>query len=63
MGGFMLLSLVLISHMASQRCLRKREEKPTEEADELEMEMKEGKKQDEEESKLQMLEKEEETGK
>ena len=45
------------------RCLRKREEKPTEEADELEMEIKEGKKQDEEESKLQMLEKEEETGK
>ena len=63
LGGFMLLSIVLISHMASQRCLKKREEKPTEEADELEMEMKEGKKQDEEESKLQMLEKEEETGK
>ena len=63
MGGFMLLSLVLISHMASQRCLRKKEEKSAEDADELEMGMREGRMQDEEESKLQVLEKEEETEK
>ena len=63
LGGFMLLSLVLISHMASQRCLRKKEEKSTEEADELEMGMREGRMQDEEESKLQVLDKEGETEK
>ena len=63
LGGFMLLSLVLISHMASKRCLRKKEEKSAEDADELEMGMREGRMQDEEESKLQVLDKEGETEK
>ena len=63
LGAFMLLSLGLISHMASKRCLRKKEEKSAEDAGELEMGMREGMLQDEEDSKLQVSDKEGETEK